>query len=325
MALERDYEAGRHADTRYRALMDTTRDAVVFVNLSNGRMTDVNPPAAMLLGAVRSDLQGAAFAQEFQGRRRAEFLETLSNAAISGEAAPITLQTRRTDRQVRITPSVFRASGEKVLLCRLEAAGDAPQDALSHTLSGLYQHGPDAIVFTDGQGTITAANESFLNLTDNAHGAAARGKPLASYLARGAVDMKVLLDSAARTGRMRVYTTHLETAFGGQVPVEMSATYLRDPAHPAYVFVIRDTSRADPSPTGASMDEATAQSTKDLVGRASLKEIVAETADVIEKMCIETALELTRNNRVAAAEMLNLSRQSLYVKLRKYDLLSRGG
>jgi DNA-binding protein Fis len=41
-------------------------------------------------------------------------------------------------------------------------------------------------------------------------------------------------------------------------------------------------------------------------------------------MCIETAVELTRNNRVAAAEMLGLSRQSLYVKLRKYGLLAKG-
>jgi DNA-binding NtrC family response regulator len=50
---------------------------------------------------------------------------------------------------------------------------------------------------------------------------------------------------------------------------------------------------------------------------------VAQTTDVIEKMCIETALELTRNNRVAAADMLGLSRQSLYVKLRKYGLLNK--
>jgi DNA-binding protein Fis len=42
-------------------------------------------------------------------------------------------------------------------------------------------------------------------------------------------------------------------------------------------------------------------------------------------MCIETAVTLTRNNRVAAAEMLGLSRQSLYVKLRKYGLLSKDG
>ena len=32
-------------------------------------------------------------------------------------------------------------------------------------------------------------------------------------------------------------------------------------------------------------------------------------------------MRLTDNNRVAAAEMLGLSRQSLYVKLRKYGLI----
>ena len=53
----------------------------------------------------------------------------------------------------------------------------------------------------------------------------------------------------------------------------------------------------------------------ELVGKMPLKEIVGETTDVIEKMCIESALILTSNNRASAAEMLGLSRQSLYVKL----------
>ena len=44
---------------------------------------------------------------------------------------------------------------------------------------------------------------------------------------------------------------------------------------------------------------------------------------MIEKMCIETAIEMTNNNRAAAAEMLGLSRQSLYVKLRKFGLISK--
>jgi len=64
-------------------------------------------------------------------------------------------------------------------------------------------------------------------------------------------------------------------------------------------------------------------SVKELVGQATLKDIVAETTNVVEKMCIETAVTLTMNNRVAAAEMLGLSRQSLYVKLRKFGLLAR--
>jgi DNA-binding NtrC family response regulator len=51
-----------------------------------------------------------------------------------------------------------------------------------------------------------------------------------------------------------------------------------------------------------------------------LKDIVGETAELIEKLCIEAALELTRDNRASAAEMLGLSRQSLYVKLRQYGL-----
>jgi DNA-binding protein Fis len=34
---------------------------------------------------------------------------------------------------------------------------------------------------------------------------------------------------------------------------------------------------------------------------------------------------LTGNNRAAAAELLSLSRQSLYVKLRKFGLLAKAG
>ena len=45
-----------------------------------------------------------------------------------------------------------------------------------------------------------------------------------------------------------------------------------------------------------------------------------ETTDVIEKLCIEAALELTGDNRASAAEMLGLSRQSLYSKLRRFGL-----
>ena len=53
---------------------------------------------------------------------------------------------------------------------------------------------------------------------------------------------------------------------------------------------------------------------------AALKGLVREATDVIERLCIEAALKLTSDNRASAAEMLGLSRQSLYVKLRRYGL-----
>jgi DNA-binding NtrC family response regulator len=37
-------------------------------------------------------------------------------------------------------------------------------------------------------------------------------------------------------------------------------------------------------------------------------------------MCIEAALTLTQDNRASAADVLGLSRQSLYSKLRRYGL-----
>ena len=58
----------------------------------------------------------------------------------------------------------------------------------------------------------------------------------------------------------------------------------------------------------------------ELIGRVPLRDLVRETTDVIEKLSIEAALELTGDNRASAADMLGLSRQSLYVKLRRYGL-----
>ena len=58
----------------------------------------------------------------------------------------------------------------------------------------------------------------------------------------------------------------------------------------------------------------------ELIGRVPLRDLVRETTDVIEKLSIEAALELTGDNRASAAEMLGLSRQSLYVKLRRFGL-----
>jgi transcriptional regulator PpsR len=330
MALERDYEAQREYDTRYRVLMDRTQDAMVFVAVGSGRITDANAAAGQFLGASRSDLVGAAFAQEFDNRRRGEVMESLTSLALDEAPGDVELVSRRSRRKLRVTPSMFRAAGERVMLCRLEPAEEEERelvvgDALQQNLAAFYREGVDAIVFTDRDGVIRAANTAFLNLADAAHASAVKGRPLSDFLVRGGVDLKVMLENAARAGQMRMYSTRLRSAVGTEVSVEISASWLDDRNHPAVAFVLRDASRAEAMRTpGATVSDDAVRSVMELVGSATLKDIVAETTDVVEKMCIETAVELTRNNRVAAAEMLGLSRQSLYVKLRKYGLLHRG-
>jgi hypothetical protein len=52
------------------------------------------------------------------------------------------------------------------------------------------------------------------------------------------------------------------------------------------------------------------------IGRTPLRTIVRRAAASLEQLCVTVALELTGNNRAAAAQLLGISRQSLYGKLR---------
>lgn len=326
IALERDYETQREMDTRYRVLMEATRDAVVLLAMNNGRIADLNAAAALMLGGSRQDLIGAAIAQEFEGRRRGEFLESLSNIASADAVSPVDLIARRSQRKLRVIPKLFRAAGERLMLCRLEAPEHSvsPQSEANENVERLFHEGVDAVVFLDQDGVITVANDSFLKLTDSTHLSNVRGRSLADFLARGSVDLRVLLDNAKRSRQLRIFSTKIVNEFNGQLAVEISATYLNDRPNPGFGLMIRDVSRVDfmRRPGMAGSDEGM-RGVMELVGSSTLKDIVTETTDVVEKMCIQTAVDLTRNNRVAAAEMLGLSRQSLYVKLRKFGLLSK--
>jgi transcriptional regulator PpsR len=331
LALEKDYETHRDFQTRYRVIMDTARDALVLVDAATGRINDLNGAAGSVLGADPDALVGGQLGSEIDGLKRGELLDQLA-ASVSAETnAPLTVKIRRTGKKIVIQARLFRAGGEKTYLCRLEGP-ETPEvfaEELSEVLTILYREGPDAIVFTDRTGNIRSANEAFLNLTEVGQLSDIKGKSLADFLSRGSVDLKVLLDNAARNGTMPVYSTRLDSAYGSKVAVEIATTHVEARTNGGFAFVVRDASRMEvvrdvPTNAGPVSNEAM-QNVMGLVGSAPLKDIVSATTDVVEKMCIETAVDLTRNNRVAAAEMLGLSRQSLYVKLRKYGLLTKGG
>lgn len=329
LALEKDYESRRDFETRYRVLMETSRDALVIVDAATGRMTDLNKAAAAILGSGADALMGGLFANEVTGGNKADFLDRLIAAAANDGATSIQSTTRSTRRAVGIFPTLFRAAGDRTLLCRLETENRAEGVAaeLTANLNMLFRDGAEAMVFADEKGIVRSTNEAFMSLCDAAQATDVKGRSLADFLLRGQVDLRVLLENAQRSGKMRLYSTRIAGRHGSQLPVEVSATYLGDQSPSRFAFVFRDASRSElmrDGPTRADNEEGM-KNVVELVGSSPLKDIVAATTDVIEKMCIETAVELTNNNRVAAAEMLGLSRQSLYVKLRKYDLLDSKG
>jgi transcriptional regulator PpsR len=146
---------------------------------------------------------------------------------------------------------------------------------------------------------------------------------LERWLGRPGVDMPVLIANLKEHGAVRGFATVLRGTYGGSEEVDVTAVAALDAETPCLGFVLRRLARRSTTP--ARNGEAnglprTADQLTELIGRMPLKEIVTETTDAIERMCIETALKLTRDNRASAAQMLGLSRQSLYAKLKRYDI-----
>jgi transcriptional regulator PpsR len=326
IAMERGYEESRKFDARFRMLLSQTRDAIVFLSASDGRIKEANAVAAEILGEGIDTLQGSIFASHFKNRRTGEFLDSLLNASESEPAVEIRGALERSNSEVRLSPSAFRSAGERFILCRLETDEQkvVKDDDLSKNLLSLYQAGSDAIVFTQANGVIEVANNGFLDLINAPSLPKIQGRSLANFLSRGQIDLALMLDNVVRSGQVRIYATEIRNEFGTKLSVEASVAHLGTASRPLVAFVIRDANRAETlRPRPDQSQTPSNSSIVELVGSATLKEIVGETNDMIEKMCIETAIVMTKNNRAAAAEMLGLSRQSLYVKLRKFVLIAK--
>jgi DNA-binding NtrC family response regulator len=56
------------------------------------------------------------------------------------------------------------------------------------------------------------------------------------------------------------------------------------------------------------------------IGKTPLRKLVKDTVGVVERHYVKSALDLANDNRTVAAELLGLSRQSLYAKLNRYDM-----
>lgn len=327
-ARDRDQQKIRGGETFYRVVLEASETPLVLVEPESGRIRDLNSAAATLLGSKVETLAGSSFAQALEGQRKSDLMDALRTAATAEELKEVEIVARRSGRDLTAFAQFFRAAGELYLLCRLSTLDDADASGpeVAQSLASLFAAASDAIVLTDSKGVIRDANEAFLMLTDAAQIRDIKNKSLSDFLARGSVDLKLILETTVKKGRLRSYTTQIMSTVGTRANVDISSARLRRRGGDlGFGLIIRDVTPREVAEAeiGSSvMSDEAMQSVMDLVGTASLKTLVSATSDVIEKMCIETAVKLTSNNRAAAAEMLGLSRQSLYVKLRKHNLLS---
>jgi len=130
-----------------------------------------------------------------------------------------------------------------------------------------------------------------------------------------------MLTNLRQRGSVRLFATTLRGEYGADAEVEICASSIVQAGEPCLGFTIRNVGRRLQTDARAGRElPRSVDQLPELMGRVPLKELVREATDLIERLCIEAALELTQDNRASAAEMLGLSRQSLSVKLRRYGM-----
>jgi transcriptional regulator PpsR len=341
--MERDYWRFREAETRYRNLFQASNEAVLIADGATLRIIEANPAALAMLGGGASNKAPKIVGSTLASLFAAEAAEPLSSAVAAarslGKHERLSAELEASQRSVAVSLASFRQEQASFLLVRLAPLADAElrrgkgqvkdsgkESALAAGFeSAFVRSAADALAFTDGAGRVVAVNRAFARLAQLSSEEQARGAPLDRWLGRTGVEMSVLLANLRDSGAAGLFSTELRGALGVITEVEIAASVLEgagSAGSAAFAFAVRDVGRrlapsekALPTKVPASVAQLT-----ELVGRVPLKQIVAETSDLIERLSIETALTMTKDNRAMAAQLLGLSRQSLYVKLRRFGM-----
>lgn len=325
-SIERDYLRLRFVEARYRILFDTTHEAVMVVDGSSYRVVDANSSAQAFARDTNKKLAGRDFLECFEPNCIEELQSLLRMAHATGRIEMCRARFVGAAMDCTVSATVFRQENGSQFLVRLLPQDNATYPTLTSTQQLLFSeamvHSPTGFVLTDRSGNIKSANDEFMSMVGATSLSQVYGQALENWLARGGIDWGVLLTNLRAQAKVKEFTTELRAMSGTLMAVEISAATLsKDETY--YAFYLRDVERrrALNSPASSSMEGSVAELSH-LVGRMPMKDIVGETVDMLEKMCIQSALQLTNNNRASAAEMLGLSRQSLYVKLRRFHMVN---
>lgn len=323
-SMEREYARVRGAETRYRVLFQLTSDAVVIVDAESERIAEANPAALELLEAKTKRPSLIGFATLIASADIADVEAMFANVRATGHSDAVKVRTT-SGREVILTVSLFSQTSKTFFLVQARGAeadlmsGRKPKSRLLDLISQM----PEGFVMCDADGVILSANAAFVELTQTASLEQVHGEPISRWIGRTEIDATVLLNALKKKDAVQRYATLIRGEHGGSEQVEVAAVAVRTINGEACYGMALRLARPEPIVTAAGL-ERSGELLTELVGSVPLKELVREATDLIERMCIEAALRMTDDNRASAAEVLGVSRQSLYNKMRRYDLLAPG-
>jgi transcriptional regulator PpsR len=324
MELEADYRELQEAEARYRTAFRVSAIAHVMLDGERKTVLDANAAAVNLLGSGATNIVGKPLRELFRKQDRDMLSDAIGEARHS--AGPVRLDTLKTVKgdPVSLNLRSYRENGVTNLIISAWASGDTLEakrqqaEKTSERPADLSDV-PEPAVQTNDQGQILAANTLFLDLVHAPSIGQVTGRNLGTWFSKTSLDLHVLFSRLAEEQTVRGFSTKLTDNLSGDRPVLISARRNPESNYTQLIFVAQPPSPERIAIPAPGMPEQ-ADGFANLVGRVPLKDLVRESLEVIEKICIEAALDQTNNNRASAAEMLGLSRQSLYIKLRRHGL-----
>lgn len=328
--MERDYWKLREIETRYRLVFDASDEAVLIVSAANLRIVEANRAAVEALSSSRrrnEDLAGRELLHDVAAEDREVVREMLNRVRERGKALSILVRLGAEAKPWMLRGSLITGEPGHIFLLQFTAASNAvvaPVNGAHSTVEALVDHLPDGFVALDEAGVITHANQAFLDLVQVGGKGSAVGESLARWLWQPGADLNALLTNVQRHGSVRMFTTTLRGELGSDTEIEISAAHAENGDGRHIGVMLRNVSRRLPAQGEGDTLRTALGSISEQIGKSSLRKLVKNTVSIVEQHYVKEALELARGNRTATAELLGLSRQSLYAKLNRYGLDDKG-
>jgi transcriptional regulator PpsR len=334
--MERDYWKLREIETRYRLVFDASDEAVVIVSAANLRIVEANRAAVEALNSQRrrnEDLAGRELLHEVAAGDREAVRDMLARVRDRGKALSILVHLGAEAKPWMLRGSLITAEPGQVFLLQFTAA-NAPVEyshGATSNIEGLVDHLPDGFVALDSSGVINHANQAFLELVQVGTKGSVVGENLARWLWQPGADLEALLSNIDMHGSVRMFTTSIRGELGTDTDIEISAASVEsghgngEAAEGRQIGVLlRNVSRRLVAAGDGDMLQNALGSLSEQIGKSSLRKLVKNTVSIVEQHYVKQALALAKGNRTATAELLGLSRQSLYAKLGRYGLDDKG-
>jgi transcriptional regulator PpsR len=323
---ERHSWQSRDLETRYRLLFDASHEALVLLDAKALTVVEINPAGARDLHLASGDDFLVGVDEREQKRLRGMFKRVRDY----GRSPRILLHFGANRSLWGARASLVPAEPEPLLMVQLALVEElrpnnearAQEQRPSFSVEGLMERLPDAFVVIDGQSVVARANRAFVDLTRAKNENALLGGRLDRWFMQPGAPAADLLAQLRDMRVIQDFETKLRTEDGDEVEVSVTGATSSEGPNQHFGLLIKRIKR---KPTGDNQRGLLQDATRKLEeahGTTSLPNLVRDAADMLERRYIEAALNLSNDNRTAAAELLGISRQSLHLKLNRYALTS---